>query len=77
MNNLINNDLLTAIENMQLPPTLYSILEIIVNENSENKKMTKDLALITSLKDVKVLNLFAYTGAASCACLSAGTPSSL
>lgn len=28
----------------QLPPTLYSILEIIVNENSENKKMTKDLA---------------------------------
>lgn len=28
----------------QLPPTLYSILEIIVNENSEDKKMTKDLA---------------------------------
>ena len=28
----------------QLPPTLYSILEIIVNENNEDKKMTKDLA---------------------------------
>ena len=28
----------------QLPPTLYSILEIIVNENSVDKKMTKDLA---------------------------------
>ena len=28
----------------QLPPTLYSILEIIVNENSEDKKLTKDLA---------------------------------
>lgn len=28
----------------QLPPTLYSLLEIIVNSNSEDKKMTKDLA---------------------------------
>lgn len=28
----------------QLPPTLYSILEIIVNENNDDKKMTKDLA---------------------------------
>ena len=28
----------------QLPPTLYSILEIIVNESSDDKKLTKDLA---------------------------------
>lgn len=28
----------------QLPPTLYSILEIIVNENSDDKKLTKDLS---------------------------------
>lgn len=31
MNNLINNDLLTAIENMQLPPTLYSLMNSIAN----------------------------------------------
>ena len=31
MNNLINNDLFTAIENMQLPPTLYSLMNSIAN----------------------------------------------
>lgn len=31
MNELINNDLLTVIENMQLPPTLYSLMNSIAN----------------------------------------------
>lgn len=38
MNNLINNDLLTAIENMQLPPTLYSLMNSIANFGKEESE---------------------------------------
>lgn len=40
MNNLINNDLLTAIENMQLPPTLYSLMNSIANFGKDEDELT-------------------------------------
>lgn len=40
MNNLINNDLFTAIENMQLPPTLYSLMNSIANFGKDESERT-------------------------------------
>lgn len=48
MNNLINNDLLTAIENMQLPPTLYSLMNSIANfgKDEDERVNTYDLSKV-------------------------------
>lgn len=52
MNNLINNDLLTAIENMQLPPTLYSLMNSIANfgKDEDERVNTYDLSKVARAK---------------------------
>lgn len=56
MNNLINNDLLTAIENMQLPPTLYSLMNSIANFGKDESERVNTY----NLSKVARVNIFDF-----------------
>lgn len=56
MNNLINNDLFTAIENMNLPPTLYSLMNSIANYGKDESEIVNTY----NLSKVARTNLFDF-----------------